>query len=83
MGETDLIGQPAEIWLGVSLKIMNKTIGVIVVQDYYDNTTYGEEEKQVLIYVSEQITSAISKKKDEDELKRYSEELHELNKSKD
>ncbi len=83
MGETDMIGQPAEIWLGVSLKIKNKTIGVIVVQDYYDKTTYGEEEKQVLIYVSEQIASAISKKMDEEELKRYSEELHELNKSKD
>ena len=74
-GETDLIGQPAEIWLGVSLKIKNKTIGVIVLQDYHDKTTYGEEEKQVLIYVSEQIAMAISKKKDEDELKRYSEEL--------
>lgn len=83
MGETDLIGEPAEIWLGVSLKIMNKTIGVIVLQDYYDKTTYGEEEKQVLIYVSEQIAMAISKKKDEDELKKYSEELQELNKSKD
>ncbi|MEE9449129.1 MAG: ATP-binding protein [Ignavibacteriaceae bacterium] len=83
MGETDMIGQPAEIWLGVSLKIKNKTIGVIVVQDYYDKTTYGEEEKQVLIYVSEQIASAIRKKMDEEELKRYSEELHELNKSKD
>jgi len=83
MGETDLIGQPAEIWLGVSLKIKNKTIGVIVLQDYHDKTTYGEEEKQVLIYVSEQIAMAISKKKDEDELKRYSQELQELNKSKD
>ena len=82
-GETDLIGQPAEIWLGVSLKIKNKTIGVIVLQDYHDKSTYGEEEKQVLIYVSEQIAMAISKKKDEDELKRYSEELQELNKSKD
>jgi len=83
MGETDLIGQPAEIWLGISLKIKNKTIGVIVLQDYHDKSTYGEEEKQVLIYVSEQIAMAISKKKDEDELKRYSEELQELNKSKD
>ncbi len=83
MGETDLMGQPAEIWLGVSLIVKKKTIGVIVVQDYNDKVTYGEEEKQVLIYVSEQIASAISKKKDEDELKRYSEELHELNKSKD
>ena len=78
-----MIGEPAEIWLGISLKIMNKTIGVIVVQDYYDKTTYGEAEKQVLIYVSEQIAMAISKKKDEDELKKYSEELQELNKSKD
>ena len=83
LGETDLMGQPAEIWLGVSLIVKKKTIGVIVVQDYDDKVTYGEEEKQVLIYVSEQIASAISKKKDEDELKRYSEELHELNKSKD
>jgi len=83
MGETDLIGQPAEIWLGVSLKIKDKTIGVIVLQDYHDKSIYGEEEKQVLIYVSEQIAMAISKKKDEDELKRYSEELQELNKSKD
>ena len=83
MGETDLIGQPAEIWLGVSLKLKNKTLGAIVVQDYYDETTYGEEEKQLLIYVSEQIASAISKKMDEEELKRYSKELHELNMSKD
>jgi len=82
-GITDLIGPPAEIWLGVTLKAKNKTIGVIVVQDYNNSSTYGEEEKQLLTYVSEQIASAINKKMDEDSLKRYSEELKELNASKD
>lgn len=82
-GITDLIGPPAEIWLGVTLKAKNKTIGVIVVQDYNNRFTYGEEEKQLLTYVSEQIATAINKKMDEDALKRYSEELKELNASKD
>jgi len=82
-GLTDLIGPPTEIWLGVSLKIKNKTIGVIVVQDYKDRSTYGEEEKQLLTYVSEQIAMAINKKMNEAALKKYSEELKELNASKD
>jgi K+-sensing histidine kinase KdpD len=82
-GVTDLIGPSTEIWLGVALKIKNKPIGVIVVQDYDDKTTYGEEEKQILTYVSEQIASAIRKKMDDKELKHYSEELKELNASKD
>jgi PAS domain S-box-containing protein len=82
-GETDLLGQPAEIWLGVALKIKNQPIGVIVVQDYTDKTTYGEEEKQLLTFVSEQIASAITKKRNDEELKKYSNELQELNASKD
>jgi signal transduction histidine kinase len=82
-GLTDLIGPPTEIWLGVNLRIKNKPIGVIVVQDYKDKTTYGEEEKQLLTYVSEQIASAIRKKMDEDALKKYSNELKALNSSKD
>ena len=80
---TDLVGPATEIWLGVTLKIKNKPIGVIVVQDYNDKTTYAEDEKQILTYVSEQIASAIRKKMDEDELKQYSKELKELNASKD
>jgi signal transduction histidine kinase len=82
-GVTDLVGPATEIWLGVSLKVKNKTIGVIVVQDYNDRSTYGEEEKQLLTYVSEQIATAINKKMDEAALKKYSEELKELNASKD
>lgn len=83
LGETNLIGESSIIWLGVPLKIGDKTIGAVVVQDYKDPSTYGEEELQILTYVSEQIANAISKKNSEQQLKLFSEELQELNASKD
>jgi len=82
-GETSLIGEPAKIWLGVPLSVEGKTIGAIVVQDYSDPTTYGEEEKDILIYVSEQIALAIDKKSNEEKIIKFTEELKELNASKD
>lgn len=83
LGETNLLGEPAQIWLGVPLKIDDKTIGAVVVQDYEDPNTYGQEELRILTYVSEQIANAIMKKNSEYKLKSYSEELQELNASKD
>lgn len=82
-GETSLLGEPTKIWLGVPLKVEGKTIGVIVVQDYNDPLTYGEEEKEILTYISEQIALAIDKKYNEEKIIQYSEELKELNASKD
>lgn len=82
-GETTLLGEPTQIWLGVPLKVQGKTIGAIVVQDYNDTTTYGENEKEILIYVSEQIALAIDKKYREQKIIEYSEELKESNASKD
>ncbi len=82
-GETSLIGEPTQIWLGVPLKVRDKTIGVIVVQDYNDQTTYGENEKAILTYVSEQIALVIDKKYREQKIIEYSEELKEINATKD
>jgi PAS domain S-box-containing protein len=82
-GETSLIGEPTQIWLGVPLIVEGKTIGAIVVQDYSDSTTYGEEEKDILTYVSEQIALAIDKKRNEEMIIKYSEELKETNAAKD
>lgn len=82
-GEVESAGSPAAIWLGVPLKISGKTIGVIVVQDYENGKAYGEEEKQLLTFVSEQIAQVIERKRKEEEIKRYTEELKEINKTKD
>lgn len=82
-GETSLLGEPTQIWLGVPLKVEGKTIGVIVVQDYKNPKTYGENEKEILTYVSEQIALAIDKKYREEKIIGYSEELKESNITKD
>ncbi len=82
-GETDLLGEPSKIWLGVRLKVKDNLIGAIVLQDYDNEDTYGEVEKEILIFVSEQIALAIDKKRSEDKLIKYSTELKELVASKD
>lgn len=79
-GEVDLIGEPTKVWLGVPMKIGNKTTGVIVVQDYENEKTYAERERKILVFVSEQIALAIEKKRTEEELIRFN---HELKESKD
>lgn len=76
-GEVNLVGEPTKIWLGVPLKVRNKTTGVIVVQDYENEKTYGERERKILVFVSEQIALAIEKKRTEEELMRYNLELQE------
>lgn len=63
--------------------VKNNIIGAIVLQDYNDEKTYGEYEKEILIFVSEQIAVAIDKKRSEEKLKKYSDELRELVASKD
>ncbi len=82
-GEIELIGTNSPIWLGVPLKLGGKTVGVIVVQDYENEKAYGEEEKQLLIFVSEQIAQVIERQRNADAIKKYADELKQLNQTKD
>jgi PAS domain S-box-containing protein len=58
------IVKPSESWLGVPLKTQGKTIGVLAVQSYTKDVRYGEVEKDILMFVSEQIAMAIRLVKD-------------------
>ncbi len=82
-GKVELIGTPQAIWLGVPLKLVGKTIGVLVVQDYENEKAFGEDEMQLLTFVSEQVATAIERKKNSDAIKMYAEELKQLNQTKD
>jgi len=62
-GEVESIGAPSIDWLGVPLNIDGRTIGVLVVQSYTKGIRYGEEEKNILKFVSDQIAMAIDRKK--------------------
>jgi len=82
-GETKLIGEQSEIWLGVPLKIQDKVIGVLVLQDYEDASTYTETEQQILDVVAYPISRAIERKIVEAEREELIIQLKELNTSKD
>ena len=82
-GKVELIGSPSAIWLGIPLKILDNTIGALVVQDYQNESTYTEKEKEILEVISYPISRAIERKKVEEERNLMIAELREINSSKD
>jgi len=68
-GKIDLIGTPSKIWLGVPLKSGNEVFGVISLQSYDDDNLYDEEDLNLLVFISNQISLAINKLRVEDTLK--------------
>jgi two-component system, cell cycle sensor histidine kinase and response regulator CckA len=71
-GEVELIGAPSLDWLGVPLKVGSNAIGVVVAQSYSGNLRFGEKEKNILTFVSQQLASAVEHKRNEEAL-RHSE----------
>jgi two-component system, cell cycle sensor histidine kinase and response regulator CckA len=69
-GQAELMGAPSLDWLGVPLKSGGNTIGVVVVQSYNGNARFGENEKGILTFVSQQLASAIEHKRSEEALRR-------------
>ncbi|HYW67980.1 MAG TPA: PAS domain S-box protein, partial [bacterium] len=67
-GVVDMVGTPSLIWLGVPLRVRGEVIGALVVQSYTDRSEFGEADKEMLEFVSEQIGFAIEHKRAEDEL---------------
>src|SRR3989475_12833438 len=61
-GEAELIGAPSLDWVGVPLQIRDRTIGVVAVQTYSEGIRYGEEEKDILPFVSTQVAMADERK---------------------
>ena len=82
-GEIELVGPQSPIWLGVPLKILDKTIGVMVVQDYSNPNTYGPAEQQILDVISYPISRAIERKMMDEDREEMIIQLKEMNRSKD
>ncbi len=64
-GEVELIGEKAVDWLGVPLRIGERTIGVMVVQSYTEKVRFGKRELDILTFVSSQVAMAIDRKQAE------------------
>jgi two-component system cell cycle sensor histidine kinase/response regulator CckA len=68
--EVELIGAPSVDWLGVPLRVSSGCIGALVVQSYSDNVRFGERDRDILKFVSQQLASAIEHKRYEEALRR-------------
>jgi PAS domain S-box-containing protein len=69
-GEVELIGSPSLDWMGVPLRAGSQTFGVLVVQSYREDARFGERDKEVLTFVSQQLASAIDHKRHEEALRQ-------------
>ena len=68
-GEVESVGAPSIDWLGVPLNIDGRTIGVLVVQTYTEGVRYGEEEKNILKFVSDQVAMTVYRKRAEAQIR--------------
>ena len=74
-GVVESIGPPSVDWLGVPLKVGERTLGVLVVQSYSEGVRFNEADKQILGFVSAQIAMAVDKKQAEQVLQTSEAEL--------
>lgn len=68
-GVVESLGEPAKIWLGVPLMIDNIAFGVFVVQSYDNEKAFSEEDKEMLEFISNEISHIIIRKKADEEIR--------------
>jgi len=73
-GQVEQMGSPSTYWLGVPLRTNGKPFGVLAVHTYTGGRV-GEEEKETLVFVSEQVAMAIERVRAEEALRRARDEL--------
>ena len=64
------LGSPSRDWMGVPLKQGEATFGVLTVQTYEPNIRYGESEKEILMFISQQVASAVLHQRNQGELRQ-------------
>lgn len=63
-------GSLSKVWLGVPLRVNDKSIGVVAVQDYDNENAYNEKDKELLEFIASQISISIYRKMMEENLKK-------------
>ncbi len=74
-GEVVQVGPSSLDWLGVPLRVKDRTIGVMAVQTYQEGVRFDESQLDILTFVSTQVAMVIERKRTEEAL-RWSEELY-------
>jgi PAS domain S-box-containing protein len=68
-GLVESIGESAMVWLGVPLLVDDKAMGVFVVQSYDNEKAFTEKDKEMLVFVSHEISHTIQRIKAEEDVR--------------
>lgn len=68
-GEVESVGHPSVDWLGAPLKSGGRTFGALVVQTYEDTKRFNDQDREILTFVSQQISNAIESKRAEEQIR--------------
>jgi PAS domain S-box-containing protein len=77
-GEIDVVGTMPEDWVGVPLRAGDRAIGVLAVQSYSKDVRFGDREMDVLTFVSRNISSALERKRSEEEVRKSEEKYRSI-----
>jgi len=61
-GDIDLIGTPCKVWMGVPLNVENETIGVMCLQDYYNEDKFSQDDLYIMDFIANQIAIALQRR---------------------
>ena len=61
-GDIDLVGTPCKVWMGVPLKVENETIGVMCLQDYYNEDKFSQDDLYIMDFIANQIAIALQRR---------------------
>lgn len=84
-GEIDKMGSVGVDWLGVPLLSNSQVIGAMVVQSYQEDVRYGEQDLELLVFVSQHVVNALERFRQRElmqaEIERQTAELRITNES--
>ena len=78
-GDVEQVGSESVDWLGVPLKIGGKTLGVMAVQSYDKGVRFGQNQIDILAFVSVQVANIIGRKRAEEQIQTYASKLERSN----
>jgi PAS domain S-box-containing protein len=77
-GKARLVGALPAVWMGVPMKVRGKVIGILVVQDYEDETSLTPEDQYLLSTIAAHAATAIDNHRQLNEERQENKELSAL-----
>ena len=71
-GTIELIGTTAQAWLGVPLKVENKILGVVVVQNYHDPEVYDQTSIEIMELVAHELSMFVDRQRSNEKVGKLS-----------